>query len=189
MPLPATVGLVSAHSTDLRPVCLSRPENSVGLCRFSVRLHTVAFTVPRPASFYKVLRSLSPLLPVSASRLLRSLSPVLSHSTKCCVHCPPACLSVCLSTDCCVHCLLACLFCEMLSMCSAVGECLACGVGGAACCDPAACCCCCMEVAGEAACTEEACQAVLDCGILEDCCGSSDCLEICLECCSICFPT
>uniref|UniRef100_A0A3Q2W9R0 Zgc:113363 n=1 Tax=Haplochromis burtoni TaxID=8153 RepID=A0A3Q2W9R0_HAPBU len=93
--------------------------------------------------------------------------------------------------DCCAHCLLACLFCELLSMCSAVGDCLVCGMGGAGCCDAAAggCCCCCMEAAGEAACTEEACQAVLDCGIIENCCGSSDCLEICLECCSICFPT
>ncbi|XP_028265492.1 myoD family inhibitor domain-containing protein isoform X2 [Parambassis ranga] len=92
--------------------------------------------------------------------------------------------------DCCAHCLLACLFCELLSMCSAVGECLACGaVGGVGCCDAAVGCCCCVEVAGEAACTEEACQAVLDCGILEDCCGSSDCLEVCLECCSICFPS
>ncbi|XP_047444150.1 myoD family inhibitor isoform X2 [Mugil cephalus] len=90
--------------------------------------------------------------------------------------------------DCCVHCVLACLFCELLSMCSAVGECLACGVGGAGCCDAAIGCCCCVEVAGEAACTEEACQAVLECGLLEDCCASSDCLEICLECCSICFP-
>lgn len=64
-------------------------------------------------------------------------------------------------------------------------------MGGAGCCDAVAggCCCCCMEAAGEAACTEEACQAVLDCGIIENCCGSSDCLEICLECCSICFPT
>ncbi|XP_049438088.1 myoD family inhibitor [Epinephelus fuscoguttatus] len=91
--------------------------------------------------------------------------------------------------DCCAHCLLACLFCELLSMCSALGECLACGMGGAGCCEAVGGCCCCVEVAGEAACTEEACQAVLDCGILEDCCGSSDCLEICLECCSICFPT
>ncbi|KAG7220393.1 hypothetical protein INR49_018231 [Caranx melampygus] len=92
-------------------------------------------------------------------------------------------------TDCCVHCVLACLFCELLSMCSAVGECLACGVGGAGCCNAAVDCCCCMEAAGEAACTEEACQAILDCGILENWCGSSDCLEICLECCSICFPS
>ncbi|XP_032364955.1 myoD family inhibitor, partial [Etheostoma spectabile] len=85
--------------------------------------------------------------------------------------------------DCCVHCLLACLFCELLSMCSVLGECLVCGVGGSGCS------CCCVEAAGEAACTEEACQALLDCGILEDCCGSSDCLEVCLECCSICFPS
>ncbi|XP_043990273.1 uncharacterized protein zgc:113363 [Gambusia affinis] len=85
--------------------------------------------------------------------------------------------------DCCVHCLLACLFCELLSMCSALGECLTCGVGGASCCDGAACCCC-VEAAGEAAC-----QAVLDCGMLENCCASSDCLEVCLECCAIVFPS
>ncbi|KAM6924432.1 uncharacterized protein FYW49_004674 [Xenentodon cancila] len=91
--------------------------------------------------------------------------------------------------DCCVHCLLACLFCELLSMCSALGECLACGVGVAGCCDTSAVCCCCVEAAGDAVCTEEACQAALDCGILEDCCCSADCMEICLECCSICFPS
>ncbi|XP_061591696.1 myoD family inhibitor [Cololabis saira] len=91
--------------------------------------------------------------------------------------------------DCCVHCLLACLFCEMLSMCSALGECMACGVGVTGCCEASDGCCCCVEAAGEAACTEEACQAALDCGLLEDCCCSSDCMEICLECCSICFPS
>ncbi|PWA19984.1 hypothetical protein CCH79_00019918 [Gambusia affinis] len=89
----------------------------------------------------------------------------------------------CLHKYCCVHCLLACLFCELLSMCSALGECLTCGVGGASCCDGAACCCC-VEAAGEAAC-----QAVLDCGMLENCCASSDCLEVCLECCAIVFPS
>nr|XP_057940259.1 myoD family inhibitor [Doryrhamphus excisus]XP_057940260.1 myoD family inhibitor [Doryrhamphus excisus]XP_057940261.1 myoD family inhibitor [Doryrhamphus excisus] len=89
--------------------------------------------------------------------------------------------------DCCVHCLLACLFCELLSMCSAMGACLPCARGGAGCCTAADddCCCCCME----AACTGEACQAVSDCGMLEECCSSADCLEICLECCSICFPS
>uniref|UniRef100_A0A1A7WJE9 Zgc:113363 n=3 Tax=Iconisemion striatum TaxID=60296 RepID=A0A1A7WJE9_9TELE len=86
--------------------------------------------------------------------------------------------------DCCVHCLLSCLFCELLSICSAVGDCLLCGLGGTGCCDSLIGCC-----VGEAACTEEVCQAVLDCGILENCCGSSDCLEICLECCSIIFPS
>ncbi|XP_062283346.1 myoD family inhibitor [Scomber scombrus] len=89
--------------------------------------------------------------------------------------------------DCCVQCVLGCLFCELLSMCSAVGTCLACGSDAELCCDGAACCC--LEAAGEAACSEEACQAVLDCGIVEDCCSSSDFLEVCLECCSICFPT
>ncbi|XP_061114509.1 myoD family inhibitor domain-containing protein [Conger conger] len=84
--------------------------------------------------------------------------------------------------DCCVHCVLACLFCELLSLCSAVAQCLACGQG----CE--ALCCCGGGAAGGMACGEEACSAGLDCGIMEDCCGSSDCLEICLECCSICFP-
>uniref|UniRef100_A0A8C1XZJ0 Zgc:113363 n=1 Tax=Cyprinus carpio TaxID=7962 RepID=A0A8C1XZJ0_CYPCA len=86
--------------------------------------------------------------------------------------------------DCCAHCILACLFCEVLSWCSAVTQCLACGLE----CDAL---CCCGEAAtgGLACCAEDTCSALLDCGILEDCCQSSDCLEICLECCSICFPT
>ncbi|XP_073675830.1 uncharacterized protein [Garra rufa] len=86
--------------------------------------------------------------------------------------------------DCCAHCILACLFCEMLSWCSAVTQCLACGLE----CDAL---CCCGEAAtgGLVCCAEDTCSALLDCGILEDCCQSSDCLEICLECCSICFPT
>ncbi|KAK2841383.1 hypothetical protein Q7C36_012962 [Tachysurus vachellii] len=85
--------------------------------------------------------------------------------------------------DCCVQCVLACLFCELLPMCSAVAQCLACGME----CDAL---CCCGEVCGGlACCSGDPCAAVMDCAILEDCCQSSDCLEICLECCSICFPT
>lgn len=85
--------------------------------------------------------------------------------------------------DCCVHCVLACLFCEVLSLCSVLSQCLACGSGCEALC-------CCGEGAsgGLPCCDEDACSALLDCGLLEDCCESSDCLEICLECCSICFP-
>ncbi|KAG9336029.1 hypothetical protein JZ751_003288, partial [Albula glossodonta] len=83
--------------------------------------------------------------------------------------------------DCCVHCVLACLFCELLSLCSVLAQCLACGGG----CET---CCCGVGASGGVACGEDACSAGLDCGILEDCCESSDCLEICLECCSICFP-
>ncbi|MCI4380592.1 hypothetical protein PGIGA_G00241630 [Pangasianodon gigas] len=85
--------------------------------------------------------------------------------------------------DCCVHCVLACLFCELLPMCSALAQCLACGME----CD--ALCCCGEACGGLACCSGDPCSAVLDCAILEDCCQSSDCLEICLECCSICFPT
>ncbi|XP_036390169.1 myoD family inhibitor domain-containing protein [Megalops cyprinoides] len=84
--------------------------------------------------------------------------------------------------DCCVHCVLACLFCELLSLCSVLAQCLACGRG----CETL--CCCGGGATGGVACGEEACSAGLDCGMLEDCCESSDCLEICLECCSICFP-
>lgn len=87
--------------------------------------------------------------------------------------------------DCCAHCLLACLFCELSSICSALAQCLLCGggvacadLGGACCCSDALIDCCCLEVG----CTEE-------CGIVETCCGSNDCLEICLECCAICFPS
>ncbi|CAL9702791.1 unnamed protein product [Knipowitschia caucasica] len=87
--------------------------------------------------------------------------------------------------DCCVHCLLACLFCELPSLCSALVQCLLCG-GGAACAEGGGACCCLDALIGccsvEAGCTE-------GCGVIETCCGSTDCLEICLECCSICFPS
>ncbi|XP_058873192.1 myoD family inhibitor-like isoform X2 [Acipenser ruthenus] len=81
--------------------------------------------------------------------------------------------------DRCVHCILACLFCEFLSLCSLLVECVACGRG----CGEACCC-------GGGACFrggEDSCATAMDCGMLEDCC-ESDCLEICFECCSICFP-
>ncbi|TRY93474.1 hypothetical protein DNTS_011692 [Danionella cerebrum] len=85
--------------------------------------------------------------------------------------------------DCCAHCILACLFCEVLSWCSAVTQCLACGME----CESL---CCCGEAAsgGLLCCAQDSCSGLLDCGIVEDCCQSADCLEICLECCSICFP-
>ncbi|KAL1020538.1 hypothetical protein UPYG_G00001400 [Umbra pygmaea] len=84
--------------------------------------------------------------------------------------------------DCCVHCVLACLFCELQSLCSVLAQCLLCGDG----CEGL--CCCTEGASGGIACGEDACSALLDCGILEDCCESSDCLEVCMECCSICFP-
>ncbi|XP_077180556.1 myoD family inhibitor-like [Paroedura picta] len=90
--------------------------------------------------------------------------------------------------DRCAHCALACLFCEFISLCSLALDCV--GGGGClkACCNGDSeeplteCCCCCGEAGrGNFPCG-------FGCGMLQDCCGSSDCLEICMECCSICFP-
>ncbi|XP_078530488.1 myoD family inhibitor domain-containing protein isoform X1 [Lissotriton helveticus] len=82
--------------------------------------------------------------------------------------------------DCCVHCILACLFCEFLTLCNVVLGQASCGV-----CTSEACCCCCGEEMGD----DCNCPCDMDCGIMDACCESSDCLEICMECCGICFPT
>ncbi|XP_057686527.1 myoD family inhibitor [Corythoichthys intestinalis] len=86
--------------------------------------------------------------------------------------------------DCGAHCLLACLFCEFQSMCWAAERFVTCGGRISSCCwfvDTCCWFCCC--------CWNEACTVSLDCGVLEECCSSADCLEICLECCAICFPS
>ncbi|XP_067835698.1 myoD family inhibitor-like isoform X1 [Heptranchias perlo] len=84
------------------------------------------------------------------------------------------------SDDCCVHCILACLFCEFLTFCDLLLDCASCGAEGEACC--------CWGVGEACSGVEEGSPCSLDCGVLSDCCESADCLEICLECCSICFP-
>uniref|UniRef100_UPI0037E88E3D myoD family inhibitor domain-containing protein n=1 Tax=Semicossyphus pulcher TaxID=241346 RepID=UPI0037E88E3D len=87
-----------------------------------------------------------------------------------------------LPEDCCVHCILACLFCEFLTLCNMVVAQASCG----ACTSEACCCCCCSDDLGDdcnCPCDD------MDCGIMDACCESSDCLEICMECCGICFPT
>ncbi|KPP78144.1 myoD family inhibitor domain-containing protein-like [Scleropages formosus] len=83
--------------------------------------------------------------------------------------------------DCCVHCILACLFCEFLSLCNMVVAQASCG----GCSPEACCCCCCADDLGD----DCNCPCDMDCGIMDACCESSDCLEICMECCGICFPT
>ncbi|XP_014443306.1 myoD family inhibitor [Tupaia chinensis] len=50
---------------------------------------------------------------------------------------------------------------------------------------PCLCCCCCGS--GECADCDLPCD--LDCGILDACCESADCLEICMECCGLCFSS
>ncbi|XP_006882720.1 PREDICTED: myoD family inhibitor domain-containing protein-like [Elephantulus edwardii] len=82
--------------------------------------------------------------------------------------------------DCCVHCILACLFCEFLTLCNIVLGQAACGI-----CSSEACCCCCGDDVGD----DCNCPCDMDCGIMDACCESSDCLEICMECCGICFPS
>ncbi|KAM4749576.1 myoD family inhibitor domain-containing protein isoform 2-T2 [Rhinophrynus dorsalis] len=82
--------------------------------------------------------------------------------------------------DCCVHCILACLFCEFLTLCNLVLGQASCGI-----CTSEACCCCCSEEMGD----DCNCPCDMDCGIMDACCESSDCLEICMECCGICFPS
>ncbi|XP_059360875.1 myoD family inhibitor domain-containing protein-like isoform X1 [Carassius carassius] len=83
--------------------------------------------------------------------------------------------------DCCVHCILACLFCEFLTLCNMVVAQASCGI----CTSEACCCCCCADDLGD----DCNCPCDMDCGIMDACCESSDCLEICMECCGICFPT
>ncbi|XP_050001872.1 myoD family inhibitor domain-containing protein isoform X1 [Alexandromys fortis] len=85
-----------------------------------------------------------------------------------------------LKSDCCVHCILACLFCEFLTLCNIVLGQASCGV-----CTSEACCCCCGDEMGD----DCNCPCDMDCGIMDACCESSDCLEICMECCGICFPS
>ncbi|XP_068449496.1 myoD family inhibitor domain-containing protein [Clinocottus analis] len=84
--------------------------------------------------------------------------------------------------DCCVHCILACLFCEFLTLCNIVLDCATCGscAGDESC----FCCCCASEECGDC---ELPCD--MDCGIIDACCESADCLEICMECCSLCFSS
>ncbi|KAL6460008.1 hypothetical protein MHYP_G00317670 [Metynnis hypsauchen] len=83
--------------------------------------------------------------------------------------------------DCCVHCILACLFCEFLTLCNMVVAQASCGT----CTSEVCCCCCCADDLGD----DCNCPCDMDCGIMDACCESSDCLEICMECCGICFPT
>lgn len=84
--------------------------------------------------------------------------------------------------DCCVHCILACLFCEFLTLCNIVLDCATCGSCAGD--DSCFCCCCMSEECGDC---DLPCD--MDCGIIDACCESADCLEICMECCSLCFSS
>ncbi|XP_041051933.1 myoD family inhibitor isoform X1 [Carcharodon carcharias] len=83
--------------------------------------------------------------------------------------------------DCCVHCILACLFCQFLTLCNLVLDCATCGT----CTSDSSCCFCC----GSEECAPCDLPCDLDCGIVDACCESADCLEICMECCGLCFSS
>ncbi|XP_009271208.1 PREDICTED: myoD family inhibitor [Aptenodytes forsteri] len=85
--------------------------------------------------------------------------------------------------DCCVHCILSCLFCEFLTLCNIVLDCATCGSCTSE--DSCICCCCCNS--GECADCDLPCD--MDCGIIDACCESAHCLEICMECCGLCFSS
>ncbi|XP_048463859.1 myoD family inhibitor domain-containing protein [Rhincodon typus] len=83
--------------------------------------------------------------------------------------------------DGCVHCILTCLFCEFVTFCNIILGQASCGI-----CTSENCCCCCgADDLGD----DCNCPCDMDCGIMDACCESSDCLEICMECCGICFPS
>ncbi|XP_031748019.1 myoD family inhibitor-like isoform X2 [Xenopus tropicalis] len=81
--------------------------------------------------------------------------------------------------DSCALCLLAGLFCEASMLCSALLACVSCGpcADGAPCCSP--CSSGCASVGG----------SLCDCLTASEGCRSSDCLDLCLECCALCFPS
>ncbi|XP_069603937.1 myoD family inhibitor-like isoform X2 [Ranitomeya imitator] len=83
--------------------------------------------------------------------------------------------------DRCARCLLAVLFCEVSILCSAVLGCLSCGL----CSDGALCGSFCPS--GLMCARLWPCEP--GCAVLDEGCRSSDCLDICLECCSLCFPS
>ncbi|KAG8544996.1 hypothetical protein GDO81_021504 [Engystomops pustulosus] len=83
--------------------------------------------------------------------------------------------------DRCARCLLAVLFCEVSIVCSTLLGCLSCGL----CSDGALCGSLCPD--GLLCARLWPCDP--GCAILDEGCRSSDCLDICLECCSLCFPS
>ncbi|XP_075469749.1 myoD family inhibitor [Ascaphus truei] len=85
--------------------------------------------------------------------------------------------------DCCVQCALALLFCQFLSLCNLFLDVLTCGSCSA---DSAGLCCSCCTAGGCPDCGD---SCDTDCGIVDACCESADCLEICMECCGLCFSS
>ncbi|XP_063287865.1 myoD family inhibitor-like isoform X2 [Pelobates fuscus] len=85
--------------------------------------------------------------------------------------------------DRCTLCLLAVLFCEVSLLCSSLVDCASCGLCG----DGVLC----GSVSPEGMCCASAgsMPCAPGCMVTGEACSSSDCLDIMLECCSLCFPS
>ncbi|KAE8623479.1 hypothetical protein XENTR_v10005626 [Xenopus tropicalis] len=113
----------------------------------------------------------------------KSLSQSNKQSSRSIKDTEPSYLSPESQEDCCVHCTLALLFCQFLSLCNLVLDVLTCGSCSA---DSAEFCCTCCSMGGCPDCSD---SCDTDCGIVDACCESTDCLEICMECCGLCFSS
>ncbi|XP_018084829.1 myoD family inhibitor domain-containing protein-like isoform X2 [Xenopus laevis] len=85
--------------------------------------------------------------------------------------------------DSCALCLLAGLFCEASILCSALLACVSCGL----CSDRSPCCSASPDGLGCTSVGNGSCDC--DCVTASEGCRSSDCLDLCLECCALCFPS
>ncbi|XP_040180277.1 myoD family inhibitor-like isoform X2 [Rana temporaria] len=83
--------------------------------------------------------------------------------------------------DRCARCLLAWLFCELSILCSSLLGCVSCGL----CSERILCGCLCPD----GLCCSRLMPCDPGCAILNEGCRSSDCLDICQECCSLCFAS
>lgn len=157
---------------------LSRSSSSLSLPPSSSSSDTHTFPLHHPHHHH----------PPNPGNHLSSTSPAPHRTDPTQFRADPAHIKEAAGDDLCLWCVLSCLFCELMSMCSALEACLTCPGGRAICCCEAICCCCSVEAEGMA-CVGAACHALVDCGIVEDCCSSNDLLDFCLECCSFFFPT
>uniref|UniRef100_A0A8C9U557 MyoD family inhibitor domain containing n=1 Tax=Scleropages formosus TaxID=113540 RepID=A0A8C9U557_SCLFO len=166
---PFEVQVPSQNDVEASKVLKGHPES---LCNVVTNTSADARRKPSPMS-HKVQRKLQSNLPIRGhgSGMVKSSKDISKRNHR----------NGSTPDDCCVHCILACLFCQFLSMCNLLLvqlSCDHCSPEAHACCH---CYYCCTDDQGE----DGGCACDPECGVME----SSDFLEICMECCGICFPS